>query len=656
MRQTDSPTPRTRAALLTCLLCLGWIPAPADVIVTEGSELHIDVSPERASIAVDLLGRIWTMPLRGGQAKLLLAEAFPAKRPRWSPDGKSILYESDTPQGARLKVYDLETRAVSALSAGQFHDQDGAWHPGGERIVFASDRNSTGLDLWERDLATGLEWRISDRPGDETEPAWSASGRHLVYVHHEAGRHAIVLRRHGEPEQQLAASIDPLSGPAWRPDGSLVTFLQQESDGTSLQMAILSEPVLLREIVGSKRGITGAVSWTDRMHLYYPTADGIRLRGFEDRQSRPVHFRAILDTPAARTPTPVVRKSLEISNAPEGRLVIRAARLFDGIWRGYRRDMDIVMSNGRIEAIETARDRDDVTLIDLGDVTVMPGLIDSWSAMPATMSGGAAVLAYGVTAIVAEPHGGVDASTWHGEDHPGPRLLPAITVQDDAVAPDSHYFMALLSAGAGDAEVMRARAAAWRAAGVPVAAESSSSAALFGADFVMGAAVQAADSGLMPAGEEATLVSALADAGNAGVVALTKARQAMELDQQAMPVRRFSSTPRLPPGMPVVVAGSRRNQLPEGLALHAELRALAAAGMDGEEVLHAAGRNAARVLGLENQIGTLTPGALADLVLVAGDPLANPAEAVKIVAVVRNGRFFSLVRLLELGKANGGVE
>ena len=59
------------------------------------------------------------------------------------------------------------------------------------------------------------------------------------------------------------------------------------------------------------------------------------------------------------------------------------------------------------------------------------------------------------------------------------------------------------------------------------------------------------------------------------------------------------------------------------------------------------GKNAATMLGLDNQIGTITPGAMADLILVGGDPLNNFDDLLRIVAVVRNGRFFSLVSLLE---------
>ena len=184
---------------------------------------------------------------------------------------------------------------------------------------------------------------------------------------------------------------------------------------------------------------------------------------------------------------------------------------------------------------------------------------------------------------------------------------------------------------------------------MPLLAASPSLATRTNSDFLLGTS----QSSIPP---QRALISALADANTPGIEALLASRQALALGHTSRPVRHLAEAPRLGAAATLVAAGSRPNGLPPGLGLHAELRALGAAGLNGEQVLNTATRNAARLLGLENQLGVVLPGAAADLLLIAGDPLSHPAETLKIVAVVRNGRFFSLVSLLERAQAPATVE
>ena len=96
-----------------------------------------------------------------------------------------------------------------------------------------------------------------------------------------------------------------------------------------------------------------------------------------------------------------------------------------------------------------------------------------------------------------------------------------------------------------------------------------------------------------------------------------------------------------------IVSGSKPNDLPPGMALHAEFLALAAAGLDNEQLLRGAGVNAAAYLNFGLHLGRIAPGSRADLVIVDGDPLQHVADLRKVVGVVRNGRFFSAIGLIE---------
>ena len=148
----------------------------------------------------------------------------------------------------------------------------------------------------------------------------------------------------------------------------------------------------------------------------------------------------------------------------------------------------------------------------------------------------------------------------------------------------------------------------------------------------------------------------IADSGIGALDTLLSARQAGELGHARMPPRRFAALPDLAATASAVVAGSKPNRMASGLGLHAEMRALVEAGLSAEQALHAVGRNPARSLGLEFQVGTIVPGAVADLLLVSGDPLTSVDDALNIIAVVRNGRFFSLASLLERATDTANVE
>jgi len=152
------------------------------------------------------------------------------------------------------------------------------------------------------------------------------------------------------------------------------------------------------------------------------------------------------------------------------------------------------------------------------------------------------------------------------------------------------------------------------------------------------------------------IFSGLADARTSGIDALLGVRQAALLQAYNSKPRRFTEKPQLTNLSTAIVLGSRGNSLAPGFAQHAELLALADAGLTGDKVLKAAGVNAATALGAGLQVGRIAPGSAADIVLVDGDPLGNIEDARKVVGVIRNGRFFSVIGLLDRVDTEQNVE
>lgn len=86
-----------------------------------------------------------------------------------------------------------------------------------------------------------------------------------------------------------------------------------------------------------------------------------------------------------------------------------------------------------------------------------------------------------------------------------------------------------------------------------------------------------------------------------------------------------------------VAMGTDSGVTPHGENL-AELPLMAEAGMTPEQVLHAATRSAAELMGLAEQLGTIEPGKRADLLLVEGDPRELATLDKRIRAVFMDGR------------------
>jgi imidazolonepropionase-like amidohydrolase len=99
-------------------------------------------------------------------------------------------------------------------------------------------------------------------------------------------------------------------------------------------------------------------------------------------------------------------------------------------------------------------------------------------------------------------------------------------------------------------------------------------------------------------------------------------------------------------GIPIV-AGT--DGMP-GFALERELELYVEAGLSATRVLQIATRDAARVAGRSQDLGSIEPGKLADLVLVDGDPTARISDVRNVRLVIKDGTLYDPASLRrELG-------
>ena len=84
-----------------------------------GHWMSVDVSPDGQTLVFDLLGDIYTMPVAGGKATALTRGMGFDAQPRFSPDGKKIVYTSDRDGGYNVYIMSLDKKDTTQLTTGK---------------------------------------------------------------------------------------------------------------------------------------------------------------------------------------------------------------------------------------------------------------------------------------------------------------------------------------------------------------------------------------------------------------------------------------------------------------------------------------------------------------------------------------------------------
>src|SRR5258708_32474969 len=84
----------TIAILGFAVIGRGQQTAPRAVHLTlhEGTNMAAALSPDRRTIAIDLLGTLWTLPADGGTATAITDIFLDVRQPSWSPGARRIAF------------------------------------------------------------------------------------------------------------------------------------------------------------------------------------------------------------------------------------------------------------------------------------------------------------------------------------------------------------------------------------------------------------------------------------------------------------------------------------------------------------------------------------------------------------------------------------
>lgn len=134
----------------------------------EGTWMSLDLSPDGQTIVFDLLGDIYTMPAAGGTAKQIIGGISFESQPKFSPDGKKIVYISDRSGSENLWTCDPDGTNPKSLTKGRNQMfLSPSWTPDGEYVIASRTGDAIGtfaLWMYHKDGGSGVSIGPPDPP------------------------------------------------------------------------------------------------------------------------------------------------------------------------------------------------------------------------------------------------------------------------------------------------------------------------------------------------------------------------------------------------------------------------------------------------------------------------------------------------------------
>ena len=234
------------------------------IAVDEGSWMNVDVAPDGRTIAFDLLGDIYTMPIEGGTPTRIAAGLAFEHQPRFSPDGKRIAFVSDAGGGDNIWLMNRDGSDRRQLSKEDFRLlNQPSWAPDGQFIVakkhFTTGRSLGTGEVWMYHVSGGAGVPLVKKPNEKHqkelgEPVVTPDGKGVYYTRNvtpgpifeyaqDSNTDLFHIERYDLNDGKvttIAAGAGGAVRPTPSPDGKRLAFVRREGAHSKLYVKDLA--------------------------------------------------------------------------------------------------------------------------------------------------------------------------------------------------------------------------------------------------------------------------------------------------------------------------------------------------------------------------------------------------------------------------------
>ncbi len=306
------------------------------VNVTEGTWMSVDVSPDGRTIAFDLLGDIYTMPISGGAATAIASGVPWEMQPRFSPDGTKIAFTSDRAGGENIWIMNVDGSDKRQVTKESFRLLNNAtWSADGQYLAarkhFTTQRSLGVGEIWLYHVSGGDGVQLVKRPSEAHqkelgEPIFSADGEYIYYSQNVTSGSTFIYAQDSNTDlfnikryEMATGEIETaVSGPggavraAPSPDGRYIAFVRRERAKSKLYVKDLrtgDERKIYDDLdqdlqeIWAVQGVYPNMDWTpDGRTLVFWAGGKIRRLNVSSGESSVIPFsvndvRAVLSSP-----------------------------------------------------------------------------------------------------------------------------------------------------------------------------------------------------------------------------------------------------------------------------------------------------------------------------------------------------------------------
>ena len=226
--------------------------------VDNGSWMNVDVSPDGRTIAFDLLGDIYTMPITGGTPRRIAEGLAYEHQARFSPDGRRIAFTSDRGGGDNIWIMNSDGSDKRQLTKEDFRLlNQPSWSPDG-RFITAKKHFTTGRSLgtgevWLYHVSGGGGVPLVKKPNEQHqkelgEPIYSRDGKAIYFTRNitpgaifeyaqNSNTDLFDIQRYDLSTGEVTTAVSGVGGsvrPTPSPDGRMIAFVRRERTRSKL--------------------------------------------------------------------------------------------------------------------------------------------------------------------------------------------------------------------------------------------------------------------------------------------------------------------------------------------------------------------------------------------------------------------------------------